>query len=287
MRAFFAVFIFVFASTTSAHPGGGIIALSENSALVADPTENFIWLVEKGQEPKRLVKAFHAHWMTRGLDGNIYTEAFGESGGAWSSAAFRLELPSGKVTEMAHRDEVKASVFAVDRDGAMVFQRGAILVSWRKSKETAFRPAKSQLQLKEVTAYFWEREDDLILADRNRVYRMDGQGVMTLLGEIDGKVLEPRIWNGTETPIVFGLAIEESGAVLATVPSLAKVFRIEKNKVTEFASGENGWRSTGISVFGDSLFLMESDSKASTSPRIRILRGSGQNEIITLPPPSR
>jgi hypothetical protein len=35
-----------------AHPGGGIIALSENSAIIADSVENFVWLVEKGEDPK-------------------------------------------------------------------------------------------------------------------------------------------------------------------------------------------------------------------------------------------
>lgn len=257
--------------------------MSENSALVADPTENFIWLVEKGQEPKRLVKAFHAHWMTRGLDGNICTEAFGETGGAWSSAAFRLELPSGKMVELAHRDEVKASVFAVDRNGALVFQRGDSLVVRKNAEESPFRPAADQPKLNEVTAYTWSGED-LILADRNRVLRIDPKGVTTTIGVIEGKVLEPKIWNGTDTPIVFGLAVEKSGSVLAAVPSLAKVFRIKKNEITEFVSAENGWRATGVSVFGDSVFLMESDSGASTSPRVRILRPDALNELMALPP---
>lgn len=35
-----------------AHPGGGIVALSEASALLADPTENVVWQVKRGREPR-------------------------------------------------------------------------------------------------------------------------------------------------------------------------------------------------------------------------------------------
>src|SRR4026207_1236120 len=116
MKTLFGLLFFTFSTAVFAHPGGGIITLSENSAIIADSVENFIWLVEKGQEPKRLGSKFHGHWLTRGLDGHLYAEGFQEAGGAWSSAAFRLELPAAKLTEVAHRDELGALVFAVDRD---------------------------------------------------------------------------------------------------------------------------------------------------------------------------
>ena len=74
MKTRFGLLFFALSTAAFAHPGGGIIALSENSAIIADPVENFIWLVEKGQDPKRLVSKFHGHWLTRGLDGNVYAE---------------------------------------------------------------------------------------------------------------------------------------------------------------------------------------------------------------------
>lgn len=113
---------------------------------------------------------------------------------------------------------------------------------------------------------------------------MDEKGVVTLVGQIEGKVLEPKIWNGTETPSIFGLAIDKDGRVIATAPHLGKVFRVEKDgKAQEIAVSEDGWRATGVDVLGDSIFLMESDSRASTSPRVRILRGDGKVEILTVP----
>lgn len=169
MKSAFAVLVFVLAAGVFGHPGGGIISLSEDSALIADPTENFIWLVKKGAEPKRVVSKFHGHWMTRGRDTNIYVEAFGESGGAWSSAAFRLEVATGKLKEIAHRDDLKGKAFAVDRDGGIVFQRGAGLVSRKNGMESPFRPWASEPKLEDVTALVWSKEGDLVFADRNRI----------------------------------------------------------------------------------------------------------------------
>lgn len=263
------------------------MALTESSAVVADPTENFIWLVEKGREPKRLVANFHGHWMTRGRDGNLYTEAFQERGGAWPSAAFRLEVPTGKVTALAEHDELRTLVFAVDRDGALVFQRGEGLVSRKDAKEVPFRATLGGIKVDEVTAYAWSGED-LIFADRNRLRRVDTKGEAKVIAVIEGKALEPKIWNSTELPNVFGLAVERNGDVLATVPHLAKVYRAGKEgRLDEVICNEGSWRATGVSVFDDSIFLMESDARASTSPRVRILRADGRVEILTLPPAVR
>ncbi len=284
MKACLGFLVFTLAAVALAHPGGGIIALSENSAILADSVENFIWLVEKAQKPKRLVAKFHGHWLTRGLDGNLYAEAFQESGGAWSSSAFRLELPAAKLTELAHRDEIGALVFAVDRDGSLVFQRRGSLVSRNAGNESPFRLSSDEPKLEEVTAYAWSPEGDLIFADRNRIRRAAVSGGTSLVAVIEGKVLGPKIWNATDTPSIFGLAVDDAGRVLAAVPGLAKVYRIEKDQPPqEVARGEDGWRATGVAVFRDSIFVMESDSRASTSPRVRIVRANGMIELLTVP----
>lgn len=288
MRSLCAVLVFVLAVGSFGHPGGGIVALSKNSALIADPTENFIWLVEKGAEAKRIVSKFHGHWMTKGRDGNIYVESLQESGGAWSSAAFRLDIATAKLTEVAHRDDLKALNFAIDQDGAIIFKRGEKLVARKNGIETPFRPWTGEPKLQDVTAYVWTKEGELIFADRNQIWHLDAKGVTTLLGQIEGKVLEPKIWNGTGTPSIFGLAIDKAGQVIATVPHLGKVFRLQKNQQPrEIAASEDGWRATGVDLFGDSIFLMESDSKASTSPRVQILRVDGKVDMLTLPKPAR
>jgi hypothetical protein len=288
LKAICSLWLLTFAAVAFAHPGGGIIALSENSVIVSDPTERFIWLVEKGKEPKPLISKFHVHWMTRGLDGKVYAEAFQESGGAWSSAAFQLDLQSATLTEVAHRRNVGALVFAVDRDGSLVFQRSQSLVSWRNSRESAFRKPSDPLIVANVTAYAWGPDGDLFFADRNQIRLIDHKGVASLIAEIEGKVLEPKIWNATDTPSIFSVAIDDSGRVLAAMPDLGKVYRVEKNRtLQEIARTEDGWRATGVSPFGHSIFLSETDSRASTGPRVRILRPNGTIELLIIPPPSK
>jgi hypothetical protein len=286
MKLLYSLWLVALASAAFAHPGGGIIALSENSTIIADSTENFIWLLDKGKEPKRLVSKFHGHWLTRGLDNKLYVEAFQESGGAWSSAAFQLDLPSAKLTEVVHRRDIGALTFAVDRDGSFVFQRGSSLVSRRNGRESAFRASSNPPTVGNVTAYAWGSDGELFFGDRNQIHRIDQKGVATLIAAIEGKVLEPKIWNATDTPSISSLAIDDTGRVLAAMPDLGKLYRIEKNGMPHeiVQSDEGGWRATGVATFGDSIFLSESDSRASTSPRVRIVRPNGSIELLTVPP---
>jgi len=282
------VVLFLLATVALAHPGGGIVALSENSMVFADPTENILWRLDPGAEPKRILSRFHGHWLTRGLDGELYAEAFQESGGAWSSAAFRLDLATAKLTEIAHRDDLGALAFAVDRDGALVFQRGPLLVARRHGGEIPFRPRAGQPVLTNVTAYAWGAGGGLYYADRSQVRRVDPDGNTDLVASFTGQVLEPKIWNATDTPSIFGLAVDDAGAVLAAVPDLGKIYRVGKDGVpVEIPSSKDGWRATGVSALAGSVFLLESDPRASTSPRVRILRPDGRTEILTVPRPVR
>jgi hypothetical protein len=288
MKLRIALLLVTLSTTVFAHPGGGIIALSENSVVFADPVENFIWLIDKGKEPEPIVSKFHGHWLTRGLDGNLYAEKFQASDGIWRSAAFQLTLPGAKLTEVAHRRDIGALVFAVDRDRSLVFQRGPSLVSRRNGKEEPFRSSLKQPGLGNVTAYAWDSDGDLFFADRNKIHRVDRQGVTSLIAHIEGKVLEPRIWNATDTPSIFSIVIDAAGRVLAAMPDLGKVYRIEANRIPrEVAPSQDRWRATGVATFRDCVFLLESDSRTSTSPRVRILRPGGTIELFTVPGQSK
>lgn len=284
MRIEICLLALLVSTSAVAHPGGGIVALSERSAVLADSVENHLWLVHQGREPERIVSRFHGHWLTQGLDGQVYAEAFQESGGAWSSAAFRLDVSKAKLVEIAHRDDLGALVFAVDRDGSLIFQRGPVLKYRREGQESVFRPHRSHPPLENVTAFAWSTAGVLLVADQNRVYGVDATGVATLVAEIKGKSLEPRIWSATERPRIFSLATEGVGMVLAAVPDLGKVYRLGKDGVAvEIAREEDGWRATGVATFGGSVFLLESHTRTSTSPRVRVLRPEGSAETLVLP----
>jgi hypothetical protein len=81
--------------------------------VLEDSVENFIWQLER----------ILAH---PGLHDRLYAETFQESGGAWSSTAFQLNLPGGELSEVAHHREPLFSRWtAMD---SLVFQRGSSLV---------------------------------------------------------------------------------------------------------------------------------------------------------------
>src|ERR1041384_1257368 len=82
IRALFLFIISIIPITAAAHPGGGLIAIDANTVIFGDSMYNAVWRLEKGKKPLALIKNFHAHWTTRGLDGRIYSESFQEMGGA-------------------------------------------------------------------------------------------------------------------------------------------------------------------------------------------------------------
>jgi len=65
---------------------------------------NAVWRLERGKKSHALVKNFHAHWTTRGMDGQIYSESFQEIGGA----AFRIDLNGGKHVKVAEESHIAA-----------------------------------------------------------------------------------------------------------------------------------------------------------------------------------
>ena len=82
MKAIRILLLLVIPAVAVAHPGGGLVALNANTVIFGDSMYNAIWRLEKGKKPQAVMKNFHAHWTTRGLDGHIYSESFQEMGGA-------------------------------------------------------------------------------------------------------------------------------------------------------------------------------------------------------------
>jgi sugar lactone lactonase YvrE len=269
-----------------AHPGGGIVALDANTVIAADPTGNAIWRFQKGKKPERLVTKFHGHWVTRGLDGHIYIEAMQESGGAWSSAAFRLDPKSGKPVEVAHRDELKSLLFAVDRDGSFVFPRdGRLVTRALDGKVAPFRghgtAAKLELPFHEVTAMAWGPDQTLYSADGTVIRRFDLSGSASLVARIEGTPISATFYGAANKPRIWGLAVDDKKRVFAAVPDLGQVLRIDTDGTKDvIATRTDGWRATGVTTLGSSVFMLESNEANYDGPRVRVLRGDGSIEIL-------
>ena len=282
MRYLRAFLLLIIPVAAAAHPGGGLIALNANTVIFGDSMYNAVWRLEKGKKPQALMKNFHAHWTTRGLDGQIYSESFQETGGA----AFRIDLDGGKHVKVAEKSHVAALVFAVGKRGELIFQKGTQIMEWIPAGTvTRFRGsgdvAKGEPPLQQVIAYNWAADGTLYLSDGGHLRRVGRDGVVRLVARIDGKLIEPKIWNSTGAPRIWSIAIDERKRIYTALPDIGQVVRIDPDgsqHVVDRSVG--GWRVTAVATFDDSVFLLESSDSTNDGQRVRVIRDSGRVELL-------
>ena len=282
MKVLKALLLLIIPVAVVAHPGGGLIAMDANTVIFGDSMYNAVWLLEKGKKQQALAKNFHAHWTTRGLDGWIYSESFQERGGA----LFRIDLGGGKPLKVAEESHVNVPVFAVGKRGEIIFQRSAQIVeripdgtvqSFRGLGEVA----KGEPPLQQVIAYHWAADETLYLSDGNYLRRVGKDGVVQLVARIDGKLLEPKIWNSTGAPRIWSIATDQRKRIYAALPDIGQVVRIDPDGTHHFIDRSvGGWRVTAVATFRDSVFLLESSDSTNAGQRVRVIRGSGHVELL-------
>ena len=277
-----ALLILIIPVAAAAHPGGGLIALDANTVIFGDSMYNSIWRLEKGKKAQALVKNFHAHWTTRGLDGHVYSESFQEMGGA----LFRISLDGGKPVKVAEEKDVNVLVFAVGKRGEIIFQNAARIME-RSADGTVKRfrgsgeVAKGEPPLQQVIAYHWAGDETLYLSDGNHLRRAGSDGVLRLVARVDGKLIQPQIWNSTGAPRIWSIATDERKRIYTALPDTGQVVRIDPDgsqHVVDRSAG--GWRVTAVATFGDSVFLLESSDSTNDGQRVRVIRGTGKAEML-------
>lgn len=282
MKVLRALLLLVIPVAVAAHPGGGLIALDANTVIFGDSMYNAIWRLEQGKKPQALLKNFHAHWTTRGLDGHIYAESFQELGGA----AFRIDLAGGKHVKVAEETHLEALVFAVGKRGELIYQKGPLLME-RTPDGTVRRfrgagnVAKDEPPLQQVIAYYWAGDGTLYLSDGSRLRRVGSDGLVRLVTRSEGQLIEPKIWNSTGEPRIWSIAIDEHKRIFTALPDIGQVVRIDPDgsqHVVDRSVG--GWRVTAVATFGDSVFLLESSDSTNDGQRVRVIRGSGKVELL-------
>ena len=282
MRLISVLLLLILPVTVAAHPGGGLIALDANTVIFGDSMYNAIWRLEKGKKPQAIMKNFHAHWTTRGLDGHVYSESFQEMGGA----AFRIDLDGCNHVKVAEESHIGALVFAVGKNGEFIFQKGSQIVQRTAGGTvTPFRGAgaiaKGEPALQQVIAYNWAADGTLYVSDGSHLRRVGNDGIVRLITRVDGKLLEPKIWNSTNAPRIWSIAIDDRKRIYTALPDIGHVVRIDPDNsqhVVDRSTG--GWRVTAVATFGDSLFMLESSDSSNAGQRVRVLRGSGNVELL-------
>jgi hypothetical protein len=282
MKAIRALLLLIIPAAAAAHPGGGLIALNANTVIFGDSMYNAVWLLEKGKKPQALIKNFHAHWTTRGLDGRIYSESFQEIGGA----AFRIDLAGARHVKVAEESQIAAPVFAVGKRGEFIFQKGTQIMEWTTGGTvTPFRGsgavAKGEPPMQQVIAYNWANDGTLYLSDGSNLRRVGSDGVVRLVARVDGKLIEPKIWNSTGAPRIWSIAIDDRKRIFTALPDIGQVVRIDTDGSQHIVDRSiGGWRVTAVATFGESVFLLESSDSTNDGQRVRVMRDSGKVELL-------
>lgn len=282
MKVFRALLFLLLPVAVAAHPGGGLIALDMNTVIFGDSMYNAVWRLEKGRKPQALVKNFHAHWTTRGLDGHIYSESFQEMGGA----LFRIPLDGGRHVKIAEESDVNAPVFAIGKRGELIFQKATRIVERSadgslKSFRGSGRVAKGEPPLQPVIAYHWAPGEILYLADGNNLRRIGSDGVLHLVARVEAELIRPQIWNSTGSPRIWSIATDDLKRIYVALPDAGKVVRIDPDNsqhVVDRSAG--GWRVTAVATFADSVFLLESSDSTNDGQRVRVIRSADKTELL-------
>ena len=282
MKVIRALLLLIISVPVAAHPGGGLVALDANTVIFGDSMYNSVWRLEQGKKPQALAKRFHAHWTTRGLDGHIYSESFQEMGGA----LFRIDLGGDKPFKIAEESEVNAPVFAVGKHGELIFQKSAqIMERTADGSVRRFRGsgevAKGEQPLQQVIAYHWGADETLYLSDGVHLRRIGNDGVVRLVTRVDGKLIEPKIWNSTGAPRIWSIATDERKRIYLALPDIGQVVRIDSDGSQHVVDrSSNGWRVTAVATFSDCVFLLSSSDSTNAGQRVHVLRGSGKVELL-------
>ena len=102
-----------------------------------------------------------------------------------------------------------------------------------------------------------------------------------LVARVDGKLIEPKIWNSTGAPRIWSIAIDERKRIYLALPDLGHVVRIDLDGSQHIVDRYvRDWRVTAVATFGDSVFLLSSSDSTNDGQRVRVIRDSGSVELL-------
>ncbi len=274
---------------SSAHPGNGIVALTENSVLTGDAVHNGLWRFERNKAAVKVTGGvrFHCHWVTQGLDGKFYAETLSNRGSTWTDTVYRVDPGGTNLSEITSGTEGTFGIFAIGKSSEIIHRSGSRIVAWAWGSDSAFRGAgkvaAGEPSLGDVRAYAWGPGDYLYLADGPRVRRIGADGIAQLVATIGGKVTDALYAGPSNAPCIWGLAVSSRGEVLVTMPSNGYVLLLDLDSSEKvIAHSAEGWAATGVAECGGRIFLLETKTQGNRNygPRVRMLRPDGVIETL-------
>ncbi|HRK20527.1 MAG TPA: hypothetical protein PLX06_01880 [Fimbriimonadaceae bacterium] len=277
------------AAIAAPHPGNGIIALSARQAITGDAVGSRLLRFDQGKTPYPLSSDFHCHWVTRGLNQRLYAETLSQVRGLWTDTVYRLDLNGALPSAIASGPEGTYGIFAVGRMGEIIRLRSGQIVAESRGRSKPFRgsgrPPSGTPRIESIHAIAWGPSDDLYLADGARIRRIGADGVVRIVAEINGPVTHPLYSHKGNQPRVWSLAVDPAGRIFAAVPSNGVVLRIDRDgKRHVLSRTQEDWATTGVSLLGDTLFLLDSKTVGNRNygPRVRTRSKDGVFGLIGL-----
>jgi len=287
MRIPLVLFYSMLALQVAAHPGNGIVVLADGRVLTGDAVGNGTWLFEAGKPPRRQVRDFHCHWLTRGQDGQLYAESQGESNGQWTVTHYRLDRDGANPVRLGS-GPLHRSNFTVDRHGHLVFaesgrlmtqDRAGGLLPWRGNG----RVLAGDPPLGSVSAMAWGPRDILYLSEGPNVRKVGPDGIIRMVARFGGRPSVSMYAGQGNAQRVWGLAVDEAENVYVALASNDQVIKIEPGGKREVIDGgqRDGWIATGVATSGDRLYLLESkvEGNRNLGPRVR-MRGRPSGWVV-------
>jgi len=282
LKASFVCMMAGLAMCVTAHPGNGIVALSAKSVVTGDALHNGVWKFEVGKAPVKLVERFHCHWVTKGLDGRLYAETLHETGGAWKSSVHLLKADGRYDKAVASTVDAIHGIFLIDRNGALVHQEKDRLVSDLGGQIRAFRghgrPENPQPGLETVRALAWGPNGMLFAAQGTDILKAGKDGVLRRHATIEGPLTDRLYADKNGSPAIWSLAVAGDGSLYAVVPAMGRVVRMTSGRQTVIATDKGGWATTGVAVYGSTVFLLQSRTVGNRNegPRVRSIDEKGR-----------
>jgi hypothetical protein len=115
--------------------------------------------------------------------------------------------------------------------------------------------AKGEPSLQQVIAYHWA-DETLYLSDGNYLRRAGADGVLRLVARVDGKLIQPKIWNSTGAPRIWSIAADGRKRIYTALPDIGEVVRIDPDGSQHVVDSTNAGQ------------------------RVRVIRGSGAVELL-------
>lgn len=281
MRPILAIVALILSATGIAHPGNGIVVLDDGSVLTGDAVGNGIWLFREGRTPELVIRNLHCHWLTSGLDGNLYAEAQGNVGDTWLAQLYQVSNSPWRAESIAKDVPLSRSIYTADREGRLVYLHEGRVVRDSGGVITVLAEAPKGT-FSSLSGLAWDRAGVVHFSSGARVYRAGPDKRARMVAEFTGRPTEQMYANG-DSQRIWGIDVDSRGRILVALASDRRVVRIESNgSSTTVATADDNWIATGVAAEGDDAYLFETKlvGNRNLGPRVRRVGKDGRSVVL-------